>query len=59
MERLYTVDETAKYFGVSRQTIYIWMNTGRLAWVEFGGRRRIRQSTLDTFLIDHLAERAA
>lgn len=51
MEKFYTVDQVAEVFGVTRTTVYEWMKTGRLAYVQVGGRRRVTQSALDAFVV--------
>ncbi len=50
MEEFYTVDEVAKLFKVTRTTVYEWMRTGALAFVQVGGRRRITQSAINAFI---------
>ncbi len=50
MEEYYTVDEVAKSLKVTRQTVYDWMRSGRLAYVIVGDRRRIAQSDLNAFI---------
>lgn len=39
---LLTVPEAAELAGVSRQTIYTWMNEGYLAYERIGGTRLMR-----------------
>lgn len=53
MSRLYTVKETAKILGFSTNTIYKYLDTGRLKGTRGSaqqGRFRIPQSQLDQFL---------
>lgn len=50
MERYYTVNEIAEMFKVTRTTVYDWMNTGKLKWVQVGARRRVTQTTLEDFV---------
>ena len=50
MEKLYTINEVAARFGVSRPTVYDWMNRGLLPYVYVGLRRRVRESALHAFL---------
>ena len=49
-EKFYTIKQVAEMLGVHRTTIYDWMNSGRLAFVQVGERRRIPKSALDTFI---------
>ena len=50
VEQLYTIEEVAHLLKVSRKTLYAWMNTGRLAFVVVGDRRRITESALNSFI---------
>lgn len=50
MDTLYTVNEAARYFKVSRMTIYRWMAAGQLRYVLVGHDRRIRESDLKAFI---------
>lgn len=50
MERYYTVNEIAEMFKVTRTTVYEWMSSGRLGWVQVGGRRRVTQTAIDSFV---------
>lgn len=50
MEKFYTIDQVAQLFSVTRVTVYDWMKTGRLAYVQVGGRRRVTQSAIDAFI---------
>jgi excisionase family DNA binding protein len=56
MEPLYTVQEAADYLKVKIPTMYKYMDRGirgvRLAFVNVGGTRRIRQSAIDAFIAD-------
>lgn len=49
-ERQFTVKEVAEHFRVSRQSIYDWINDGRLKAIKVGERIRIPQSALDSFI---------
>lgn len=50
MEKLYTINEVRDLLGVTRTTLYEWMNSGQLKYVVVGSRRRIPQSDLDAFI---------
>lgn len=54
METLYTVQEAADYLKVRRPTMYKYMDRGvrgvKLAYINVGGTRRIRQSAIDEFI---------
>lgn len=54
METLYTVQEAAEYLKVKTPTMYKYMDRGvrgvKLAYINVGGTRRIRQSAIDAFI---------
>jgi excisionase family DNA binding protein len=50
LERLYTVDETAQHFQVTRAAVYNWMKAGKLRFVYVGSSRRIPESALHDFI---------
>lgn len=59
-KRALSVAETARYAGVSRGTVEVWLMDGLLPYEELPGRgkgnyrfRRIRSADLDTFLDRH------
>lgn len=59
MEQLLTVKEACAYLKVARPTLYKYMDRGvrgvRLAYINVGATRRIRQSALDTFIAESTA----
>jgi excisionase family DNA binding protein len=59
LETLYTVQEAADYLKVQRPTMYKYMDRGirgvKLAFINVGGTRRIRQSAIDKFIADSTA----
>ena len=59
MDEFYTVDEVAKMFKVTRTTVYEWMRSGSLAYVQVGGRRRITSSAIKAFIKEGRAEDVA
>ena len=51
MEKLYTVQETANIFGVSKQTVHNWKAKGKIKTTATpGGELRIRESELQRIL---------
>jgi len=47
----YSTQETAERLGVSRRTVQIWVETGKLpAWKTDGGHRRIPKEAVDTLV---------
>jgi len=50
MEKMLTAQDVAKYYGVSVESVWRWIRTGRLPAVSLTKRSyRIRQSDLKTF----------
>lgn len=47
---LYTIQEVADLFEVTKPTVYDWMNKRGLAWVRLGARRRITRQAIEAFL---------
>ena len=50
MDEFFTVDEVAELFKVTRTTVYEWMRSGELAYVQVGSRRRVTRSAIDAFV---------
>ena len=53
-DRLMTVTEAAKFLKLSVLTLYKYIKDGNLEAVQFGGRYRIKQSSLDRFILEHI-----
>lgn len=53
-DRLLTVTETADILKLSVLTLYKYIKDGSLEAVQFGGRYRIRESSLDKFILEHI-----
>ena len=49
-KELYTIQEVADLFEVSKPTVYDWMKHRGLAWVRLGARRRITRDAIQAFL---------
>ena len=49
IEKSYTPAEVAEMLGVSRQTVYNWMKSGKLKAHKLGGTIRINESDLKEF----------
>jgi excisionase family DNA binding protein len=47
---LYTIEEVAVLFDVTKPTVYDWMNRRGLVWIQVGGRRRITKQAIEAFL---------
>lgn len=47
---LYTIEEVANLFEVTKPTIYDWMNRRGLEWVRVGPRRRITRAAIEAFV---------
>jgi excisionase family DNA binding protein len=46
----YTIAEVCAMFGVTRATVYEWMNNRGLAYVRVGPRRRVTKEAIEAFL---------
>lgn len=49
-KELYTIQEVADLFGVTKPTVYDWMKNRGLDWVWLGARRRITRDAIESFL---------
>ncbi len=49
-EKFYTIEQIGEMLNVHRTTVYDWMRSGELAYVQVGGRRRITSSALSAFI---------
>ena len=49
-KELYTIQEVADLFGVTKPTVYDWMKNRGLAWVRIGARRRITRAAIEGFI---------
>jgi excisionase family DNA binding protein len=49
-KELYTIEEVARLFEVTKPTVYDWMNRRGLQWVRVGGRRRITRAAIEAFI---------
>jgi excisionase family DNA binding protein len=50
VDEFFTIDEVAQMFKVTRTTVYEWMRSGELAYVQVGARRRVTRSAIDAFV---------
>ncbi len=50
MQRLLDVEELAKYLKLQKQTIYNWLNQGRIAGIKLGGVWRFDRKEIDRWL---------
>lgn len=51
LEKIYTIQEVAEYFKVSKQTIHNWLYLKKLSAIKTpGGELRIKESELKKFL---------
>ena len=56
---LYTIQEVADLFEVTKPTVYDWMKNRGLGWVRLGARRRITRQAIEAFLKSGSDEGAA
>ncbi|MDD5505628.1 MAG: helix-turn-helix domain-containing protein [Candidatus Omnitrophica bacterium] len=50
MSRLIDIDELAEYLKLKKQTIYNWLNQGKISGMKVGGVWRFDQRDIDTWL---------
>lgn len=50
MARLIDVDELADYLKLKKQTIYNWLNQGKISGIKVGGVWRFDRREIDTWL---------
>jgi excisionase family DNA binding protein len=50
MARLIDIDELAEYLKLKKQTIYNWLNQGKISGMKVGGVWRFDRSDIDTWL---------
>ena len=56
MEKLFTIQETAEYFSVSKATIFKWLREGLLKSTKIGGSTRITETAINEFVQKKLKE---
>ena len=54
MEKLYTIAEFCKLFGIGKTTYYVWRNTGLVKPIVIGNTNRITETEIQR-LIDQKA----
>ncbi len=50
MSRLIDIDELAEYLKLKKQTIYNWLNQGKISGMKVGGVWRFDRNDIDTWL---------
>lgn len=50
MQRLLDVEELARYLKLQKQTIYNWLNQGRITGIKIGGVWRFDRREIDRWL---------
>lgn len=50
MRKLLNVDELAKYLNLKKQTIYNWLNQGKISGIKIGGVWRFDRREIDKWL---------
>lgn len=50
MARLINIDELAEYLKLKRQTIYNWLNQGKISGIKIGGVWRFDRRDVDAWL---------
>lgn len=50
MSRLINIDELADYLRLKKQTIYNWLNQGKISGIKVGGVWRFERKEIDAWL---------
>ncbi|QPD03915.1 MAG: hypothetical protein Nkreftii_001689 [Candidatus Nitrospira kreftii] len=50
MKNLLTIDEAAKYLGISKLTLYGWVSARKLSYVKIGRLVKFKQDQLDAWI---------
>ena len=50
MKRLLNVDQLAQYLNLKKQTIYNWLNQGKISGMKIGGVWRFDKREIDNWL---------
>ena len=53
MNNLLTMDEAAKYLGISKLTLYGWVSARKLSYVKIGRLVKFKQDQLDAWIDQH------
>lgn len=53
MNNLLTMDEAAKYLGISKLTLYGWVSARKLGYVKIGRLVKFKQAQLDAWIDQH------
>jgi excisionase family DNA binding protein len=53
MNNLLTMDEAAKYLGISKLTLYGWVSARKLSYVKIGRLVKFKQNQLDAWIDQH------
>ena len=53
MNNLLTMDEAAKYLGISKLTPYGWVSARKLGYVKIGRLVKFKQAQLDAWIDQH------
>jgi excisionase family DNA binding protein len=56
-DRILTVPEIAKFFGVSKKTVYLWCKAGQLPAFKIGQEWMLRQSDLQKMISAKLTKK--
>lgn len=53
MNNLLTIEEAAKYLGISKLTLYGWVSARKLSHVKIGRLVKFKQTQLDAWIDQH------
>jgi len=57
MEEILTLEEVAKYLKVKPQTIYTWVQSGKIPAAKLGKEWRFRKSVVDKWFNNHIDDK--
>jgi excisionase family DNA binding protein len=53
MNNLLTIDEAAKYLGISKLTLYGWVSARKVGFIKVGRLVKFKQEQLDKWIDEH------
>ena len=52
MERLYNITKASQLLGVTRNTLYVWKNEGKIKFVKVGSFQKVRESEIKRMILE-------
>ena len=57
MDEILTIEEVAKYFKLKPQTIYTWVQNGKIPAAKLGKEWRFSKKILDQWFLEHFDDK--